>query len=78
VRHIGRLGKGDGDEDAALFYARQLVGQLPRLGVAEQGTDWRACCGLHSSHMHLDESAMVRGAALHAAIAERFLAEGLA
>ncbi len=64
-----------GAEDFA-YVLERVPGAMFFLGVAEQGSDWRACCGLHSSHMHLDESAMARGAALHAAIAERFLAEG--
>ncbi|WP_439545174.1 M20 metallopeptidase family protein [Sandarakinorhabdus sp.] len=64
-----------GAEDFA-YVLEKVPGAMFFLGVAEQGSDWRACCGLHSSHMHLDESAMARGAALHAAVAERFLAEG--
>jgi hippurate hydrolase len=64
-----------GAEDFA-YVLERVPGAMFFLGVAEQGTDWRACCGLHSSHMRLDESAMARGAALHAGIAERFLAHG--
>lgn len=64
-----------GAEDFA-YVLEKVPGAMFFLGVAEQGTDWRACCGLHSSHMHLDESAMARGAALHAAIAEQYLAGG--
>jgi len=66
-----------GAEDFA-YVLEKVPGAMFFLGVAEQGSDWRGCCGLHSSHMHLDESAMARGAALHAGIAERFLAEGFA
>lgn len=66
-----------GAEDFA-YVLEKTPGAMFFLGVAEQGSDWRGCCGLHSSHMHLDESAMARGAALHAALAERFLAEGFA
>lgn len=64
-----------GAEDFA-YVLEQVPGAMFFLGVAHQGTDWRACCGLHSSHMVMDESAMARGAALHAAIAEQFLAGG--
>lgn len=64
-----------GAEDFA-YVLEKVPGAMFFLGVAEQGSDWRACCGLHSPHMHLDEGAMARGAALHAALAERFLAEG--
>jgi hippurate hydrolase len=64
-----------GAEDFA-YVLEKVPGAMLFLGVAEQGADWRACCGLHSTHMHLDESAMARGAALHAAIAEQYLAHG--
>jgi amidohydrolase len=64
-----------GAEDFA-YVLERVPGAMFFLGVAEQGSDWRACCGLHSSRMHLDEGAMARGAALHAGLAERFLAEG--
>jgi hippurate hydrolase len=64
-----------GAEDFA-YVLEKVPGAMFFLGVAEQGSDWRTCCGLHSSHMHLDESAMARGAALHAALATRFLATG--
>lgn len=64
-----------GAEDFA-YVLEKVPGAMFFLGVAEEGADWRACCGLHSTHMHLDESAMARGAALHAAIAEQYLAHG--
>jgi hippurate hydrolase len=64
-----------GAEDFA-YVLEKVPGAMFFLGVAEQGAGWRACCGLHSTHMHLDESAMARGAALHAAIAEQYLAHG--
>ena len=64
-----------GAEDFA-YVLEKVPGAMFFLGVAEQGADWRACCGLHGTHMHLDESAMARGAALHAAIAEQYLAHG--
>lgn len=66
-----------GAEDFA-YVLEQVPDAMFFLGVAEQGSDWRACCGLHSSHMHLDEAAMARGAALHAGLAEAFLANGFA
>ena len=46
------------------------------LGVSHAGEDWSACCGIHSTRMMVDESVMPRGAALLAALAERFLARG--
>ena len=64
-----------GAEDFA-YVLEKVPGAMFFLGAAHEGTDWRTCCGLHSNHMVLDEKVMARGAALHAALAERFLAEG--
>ena len=64
-----------GAEDFA-YVLEKVPGAMFWLGVSEAGSDWRACCGLHSNRMVLDEKAMARGAALHAALAERFLNEG--
>lgn len=64
-----------GAEDFA-YILEKVPGAMVWLGASHQGSDWRACCGLHSNHMVMDDSVMARGAALHAALAERFLAEG--
>jgi amidohydrolase len=64
-----------GAEDFS-YILEKVPGAMFFLGAAAEGADWRACCGLHSNKMVLDESVMARGAAVHAAIAERFLAEG--
>ncbi|PKP96742.1 MAG: amidohydrolase [Alphaproteobacteria bacterium HGW-Alphaproteobacteria-13] len=64
-----------GAEDFA-YVLEKVPGAMFWLGASEAGSDWRACCGLHSNRMVLDESVMTRGAALHAALAERFLNEG--
>lgn len=64
-----------GAEDFA-YVLEKVPGAMFWLGASEQGSDWRACCGLHSNRMVLDEKVMARGAALHAALAERFLNEG--
>jgi amidohydrolase len=64
-----------GAEDFA-YVLEKVPGAMFFLGAAADGSDWRACCGLHSNRMVLDEAVMARGAAAHAAIAERFLAEG--
>ena len=64
-----------GAEDFS-YVLEKVPGAMFWLGASEQGSDWRQCCGLHSNRMVLDESAMARGAALHAALAERFLSEG--
>lgn len=64
-----------GAEDFS-YVLNEVPGAMFFLGVAQDGTDWTQCCGLHSSHMVLDERAMAKGAAIHAAIAERFLEAG--
>ncbi len=64
-----------GAEDFA-YVLEKVSGAMFFLGASHEGDDWRSCCGLHSNRMVLDDSVMARGAAIHAAIAERFLAEG--
>jgi hippurate hydrolase len=65
-----------GAEDFS-YVLEKVPGAMFFLGASHEGDDWRACCGLHSNHMVLDDSVMARGAAWHAAVAERFLSEGL-
>jgi hippurate hydrolase len=64
-----------GAEDFA-YVLEKVPGAMFFLGAAHAGDDWSSCCGLHSNRMVLDESVMARGAALHAALAERFLVGG--
>jgi hippurate hydrolase len=64
-----------GGEDFA-YVLERVPGAMFFLGASEDGSDWRQCCGLHSNHMVIDEAVMARGAAVHAALAERFLAGG--
>jgi hippurate hydrolase len=64
-----------GAEDFA-YVLEKVPGAMFFLGASHEGSDWRQCCGLHSNRMVLDDSVMARGAAVHAAIAERFLADG--
>jgi amidohydrolase len=64
-----------GAEDFA-YVLEKVPGAMFFLGASHEGDDWRSCCGLHSNRMVLDDSVMARGAAVHAAIAERFLANG--
>jgi amidohydrolase len=64
-----------GGEDFA-YVLEKVPGAMFFLGASEDGSDWRQCCGLHSNHMVIDESVMARGAAVHAALAENFLAGG--
>ena len=64
-----------GAEDFA-YVLEKVPGAMFFLGVAHEGADLAGCCGLHSTRMVLDEGVMPRGAALLAALAERFLAQG--
>jgi len=64
-----------GAEDFS-YLLQKVPGAMLFLGAAQAGSDWRACCGIHSNRMVLDETVMARGAALHAALAERFLGAG--
>lgn len=64
-----------GGEDFA-YVLEKVPGAMFFLGASHEGSDWRQCCGLHSNHMVLDENVMARGAAMHAALATRFLADG--
>ncbi len=64
-----------GAEDFS-YLLEKVPGAMFFLGASPKGSDWRQCCALHSNRMMLDEAVMARGAALHAALAERFLADG--
>ncbi len=64
-----------GGEDFA-YVLEKVPGAMFFLGASHEGSDWTQCCGLHSNRMVLDEKVMARGAALHAALAERFLSAG--
>jgi amidohydrolase len=64
-----------GAEDFA-YVLEKVPGAMFFLGASHEGSDWRQCCGLHSNRMVLDDTVMARGAAVHAALAERFLALG--
>ncbi len=66
-----------GAEDFS-YVLEKVPGAMFFLGVSEEGADWRQCCPLHSNRMVLDERVMARGAALHAALATRFLETGFA
>lgn len=64
-----------GAEDFA-YVLEKVPGAMFFLGVAEQGADWKHCCGIHSPRMTVDEAAMPLGVVLLAGCAERFLARG--
>jgi amidohydrolase len=65
-----------GAEDFS-YVLEKVPGAMFFLGASHEGADWRSCCALHSNRMVLDEAVMARGAAVHAALAERFLEGGL-
>lgn len=61
-----------GAEDFS-YVLEKTPGAMLFLGASANGSDWHSCCGLHSNRMVIDETVMARGAAVLAAIAERFL-----
>lgn len=64
-----------GAEDFS-YVLEKVPGAMAFLGVAAEGSDWSACCGIHSSRMVVDESALPRGSAFLAGCALRFLDHG--
>jgi amidohydrolase len=64
-----------GAEDFS-YVLEKVPGAMAFLGVAAEGSDWRGCCGIHSSRMVVDETALPRGAAILAGAALRFLERG--
>ncbi|WP_230279465.1 M20 family metallopeptidase [Croceicoccus sp. Ery15] len=59
------------------YVLKHAPGAMLFLGVAREGDDWSQCCGLHSPRMHMDETALPRGAALLAALGLEVLQKGL-
>ena len=55
------------------YVLEEVPGAYFFLGVSNDGEDWETCCPLHSSGMLLNEDAMIRGVAFHAALAHDFL-----
>jgi hippurate hydrolase len=66
-----------GAEDFA-YVLEKVPGAMFFLGVSHQGEEWQHCCGIHSTKMRVDESAMPLGSAFLAGVAQRFLAQGFA
>lgn len=64
-----------GAEDFS-YVLEQVPGAMFFLGVAHEGADWHNCHAIHSTRMVVDETALPRGAALLAGLAERFLEQG--
>ena len=63
-----------GAEDFS-YVLEKVPGMMAFLGVAQSGADWKQCCGIHSSHMMVDESVLPRGTAFLAGCATKFLAD---
>ncbi len=64
-----------GAEDFS-YVIEKVPGAMFFLGVAAAGVDWQGCCGLHSSHMVLDENVLPKGTAFLAGCALQFLEKG--
>jgi hippurate hydrolase len=64
-----------GAEDFS-YVLEKTPGAMFFLGVAAAGDDWRHCCGIHSSHMMVDETVLPRGTAFLAGCATKFLTDG--
>ena len=64
-----------GAEDFS-YVLEKVPGAMAFLGVATAGGDPAHCCGIHSSRMVVDETALPRGAAILAGAALRFLERG--
>ena len=59
------------------YVLQRIPGCMVFLGVAPAGCDHHHAAPCHSNRMLLDETAMANGIALYAAVAERFLEQGL-
>jgi hippurate hydrolase len=64
-----------GAEDFS-YVLEKVPGMMAFLGVAEEGADWRHCCGIHSNRMLVDETVLPRGTAFLAGCATHFLENG--
>jgi amidohydrolase len=65
-----------GAEDFS-YVLQRIPGCMAFLGVAPAATGPREAAPIHSNRMLLEESAMAQGIALYAAVAERFLEQGI-
>ncbi|MEQ1755651.1 MAG: M20 family metallopeptidase [Micropepsaceae bacterium] len=59
------------------YVLNKIPGCMVFLGVAPEGCDHHHAAPCHSNRMMLDEDAMANGIAMYAAVAERFLDQGL-
>jgi metal-dependent amidase/aminoacylase/carboxypeptidase family protein len=65
-----------GGEDFS-YVLREIPGAMSFIGVARTGTDPATNPPLHNTHMTIEEAVMARGIAMHCAVAEQFLDNGL-
>jgi amidohydrolase len=65
-----------GAEDFS-YVLQRTPGAMAMLGATPEGGDFRSCCALHSNRMVIDENVMARGIAMHCAMAETLLSDGL-
>jgi amidohydrolase len=65
-----------GAEDFS-YVLHKTPGAMAFLGVCPEGQDFRSACPCHSNKMELNEAAMAHGVAVHCAMAEAFLRDGL-
>ncbi len=66
-----------GAEDFS-YILEKVPGAMFFLGVAPEGDNWSQCCAIHSPRMHVDESALPRGAAMLVGCALEFIENGFA
>lgn len=64
-----------GAEDFS-YLLEKVPGAMFFMGAAQAETDWAGACPCHSNRMILDETTLAKGAAMHAELATRFLAQG--
>jgi hippurate hydrolase len=65
-----------GAEDFS-YVLRAVPGAMAFLGAAPEGSDFRTNPPLHNTRMTIEESVMAKGVAMHCAMAERFLNDGM-
>jgi hippurate hydrolase len=65
-----------GAEDFA-YVLREVPGAMAFIGVAPEGSDADTNPPLHNTRMTIEESVMARGVAMHCAMAETFLNDGM-
>ena len=59
------------------YVLQKIPGAMAFIGVAPEGSDTRTNPPLHNTRMTIEEEVMARGVAMHCAVAEQFLDNGL-